>query len=86
MFFIVFAHQDICISAVKEKDIEAKLVQVKDLWRNQVLSLMTFKDRGELMLKGGETAEILSFLEDSLMVLGSLLSNRYNREQICKYL
>lgn len=71
-----FFQQDICISAVKEKDIEAKLVQVKDLWRNQVLSLMTFKDRGELMLKGGETAEILGLLEDSLMVLGSLLSNR----------
>ncbi|XP_075877996.1 dynein axonemal heavy chain 8-like [Nelusetta ayraudi] len=70
--------EDICISAVKEKDIEAKLVQVKDLWRNQVLSLMTFKDRGELMLKGGETGEILGLLEDSLMVLGSLLSNRYS--------
>lgn len=81
--FFFFQQQDICISAVKEKDIEAKLVQVKDLWRNQVLSLMTFKDRGELMLKGGETGEILGLLEDSLMVLGSLLSNRYNRELIC---
>lgn len=61
---------------MKEKDIDAKLSQVKDVWTGQTLSLMTFKDRGELMLKGADTAEILTILEDSLMVLGSLLSNR----------
>ncbi|KAK5607192.1 Dynein heavy chain 8, axonemal [Crenichthys baileyi] len=69
--------EDICISAVKEKDIEAKLSQVKELWSGQTLCLMTFKNRGELMLKGADTTEILTILEDSLMVLGSLLSNRY---------
>lgn len=68
--------QDICISAVKEKDIEAKLIQVKELWAVQNLCLMNFKSRGELMLRGTETTEILTILEDSLMVLGSLLSNR----------
>lgn len=74
---MVLALQDICISATKEKDIEAKLSQIADTWGNQTLSFSQFKARGELMLKGNESAEIVALMEDSLMILGSLLSNRY---------
>lgn len=62
---------------MKEKDIEAKLNQVAETWGAQNLSFAQFKARGELLLKGTESAEMMVLMEDSLMILDSLLSNRY---------
>lgn len=70
--------EDICIGAVKEKDIEAKLKQVIADWSIVELSFSSFKTRGEVLLKGTEIGEIIMALEDSLMIMNSLLSNRYN--------
>ncbi|XP_046493196.1 dynein axonemal heavy chain 8 [Neodiprion pinetum] len=70
--------EDICISAVKEKDIESKLKQVIADWSIVNLQFSNFKQRGELQLKGTETGEIIAQLEDSLMIISSLMANRYN--------
>ncbi|XP_077138122.1 dynein axonemal heavy chain 8 isoform X2 [Ranitomeya variabilis] len=69
---------DICISAVKEKDIKSKLAHITDVWSKQFLHFSTFKCKGELLINGAEAAETMRAMEDSLMVLGSLLNSRYN--------
>ncbi|KAJ1563094.1 Dynein heavy chain 5, axonemal [Cladochytrium tenue] len=70
--------EDICTGAVKEADIEIKLHTVVADWEDKSFLLAGFKTRGNLVLKPSSTSEIISQMEDSLMTLGSLMSNRYN--------
>ncbi|RKO94376.1 dynein heavy chain and region D6 of dynein motor-domain-containing protein [Blyttiomyces helicus] len=70
--------EDTCTAAVKEADIDIKLRQVVAEWEEKTFTLAGFKNRGNLILKPSATSEIISQMEDSLMTLASLLSNRYN--------
>lgn len=69
--------EDICQTAIKEIDIEAKLRQVIADWSVIKVQLSTFKNRGLLLVKGQELGEVVALLEDSQMIMSSLASNRY---------
>jgi dynein heavy chain, axonemal len=68
--------EDVCIAAVKERDIEAKLAQIEFDWQHQEFQYSQFKQRGELLLKGDRILDVIRLLDDSLMLLSSLMSNR----------
>jgi len=68
--------EDICQTAIKEIDIEAKLRQIILDWSTIKIELANFKNRGFLLVKGQEIAEVVAILEDSQMVMSSLASNR----------
>lgn len=70
---------DICVSADKERDIESKLNQIMFDWSSIKLTFAFFKSRGELLLKGAETLDVIAMVEDGLMVMNSLATNRYNK-------
>jgi len=68
--------EDICQTAIKEIDIEAKLRQIIHDWSTIKIELGQFKNRGFLLVKGQELAEVVAILEDSQMIMSSLASNR----------
>ncbi|KAI0987912.1 hypothetical protein GJ496_006330 [Pomphorhynchus laevis] len=70
--------EDVCIRAMKEQEIEAKLNSLESEWRTREFKLAPFKMRGDIILKGQDTSEAISAIEDSNLILASLASNRYN--------
>ncbi|KAL4452763.1 hypothetical protein ABPG75_008425, partial [Micractinium tetrahymenae] len=69
--------EDLCNAAVKEEAIETKLRGVAEQWAQEVFTFADHKQRGPVVLKPSETSELLERLEDSLMTLGSMATNRY---------
>uniref|UniRef100_A0A1B0CTB8 Dyneins heavy chain n=1 Tax=Lutzomyia longipalpis TaxID=7200 RepID=A0A1B0CTB8_LUTLO len=70
--------EDICIAALKEKEIDEKLRQIDETWSSMKFPVLPFKDRGNFLLKGMETQDLLIQLDDTLLILNSLAANRYN--------
>jgi len=65
---------------MKELELEKKLNQIIGEWKYRTFTLEAFKGRGELLLNVSATMKTTSQLEDSLMVLASLSSSRYDED------
>jgi dynein heavy chain len=64
-------------SAVKELAIEKKLKEFELEWATKTLAFAPFKSRGNIMLHGGATLELMEQLEETQMNLGSMMASRY---------
>ncbi|KAH0574694.1 Outer-arm dynein gamma [Spironucleus salmonicida] len=71
--------EDLAISASKETDIEDKLKEVIDLWTDKKFVVIEYKTKGFCLLESKRISEINTLLEDSLMILSSLNSNKFNK-------
>jgi len=70
--------EELTSAAVKEEQVEVKLVAIGEEWQDQVFEFSNYKHRGNVMLTGSVTAEIVEKLEDTQMALGSMATNRYS--------
>jgi dynein heavy chain len=71
--------EEVCVGATKEQDIESKLQTIISEWKEINLPLTTYKNYpGEILIKTSDLQEIITKLEDSLMIMSSLASNRFN--------
>lgn len=71
--------EEISSSASKELQIETKLAEIEEEWSDACFNFAGYKGRsGVYILKGGETSEVQEALEESLMILGGIVSSRYS--------
>jgi dynein heavy chain len=71
------AVEELCAAAAKEEGVERKLRAVADQWAGEALAFAEHKQRGAVLLRPAETAELMERLEDSTMALGGLSANRF---------
>eukprot|EP01135_Chromosphaera_perkinsii_P011757 Nk52_evm3s2496 gene=Nk52_evmTU3s2496 len=76
------AHADaillLCHSAVKETEVETKLATVETTWVEEEFTIVNYKSRGKIMHDNKVIQEILTSLDDSLLLLASLMNSRFN--------
>ena len=68
---------DICNAAEQEAKIKAKLVEIEIDWQSTEFTFSPFRGMDDMLLKGAETQEIVTKIEDSIVALSGLNSNRF---------
>lgn len=71
--------EDLAAAAVKEKQIERKLDVLRGEWAVQDVKFMEHKNRGPVVIKPADYAELVEKLEESQMNLSSMATNRYSK-------
>lgn len=68
--------EDLIALAVREGKLRAAFEAIKKQWNSAEIELGTYKSKGAIFLESSSTADVMDALEDAIMSLGSMASNR----------
>ncbi|ETO30394.1 dynein gamma chain, flagellar outer arm, partial [Reticulomyxa filosa] len=69
--------EEICDGADKQLRIEKELEKIREIWDNELFEFASFKNRGEVILKGQVVNEVTEKLEDSMANLNQMLTMKH---------
>lgn len=72
--------EELHFHAAKELEIENKVEQIKKVWTAKTFAFAPHNDRKEIRLESKSVTDVTTYLEETQMVLHSLLNSRYNSE------
>ena len=69
--------EELCSTIIKEDALQKKLMALQKQWEEETFTFSDHKQRGTVVLKPTETAELMERLEESSMTMGGMSASRY---------
>ncbi len=68
--------EDIIALAMREGKLRTAFEEIKEQWVAATIELGAYKSKGAIFLESSSTSDVMDALEDAIMTLGSMASNR----------
>jgi len=68
--------EDLVALAMREGKLRVAFEEIKEQWATAKIELCMYKSKGAIFLESSSTSDVMDALEDAIMTLGSMASNR----------
>ena len=68
---------DLTVASEKEAELEHRLKDITQEWRDKTMTFAAYKHRGLVTLKPEETGQLKEQLDETLVILGSIVASKY---------